>query len=307
MGAPDYKVESSIEYDSLSMNLDDKNYLKNFLTKQMCKILLILFFKTLSNKDLAKQMGISTSALSNILQRMKKSQIKLFIINKEDKYIFYSLTPIAYAYVKDNLIKEEESDVKILRFNDEETSNYIECTENLNKLKVFLSIDTAREFESFFELHYMKGSKEKREALDDFIISLAKMNNEDCRENFNTIISNLDDEIFRENILHCVNLYQSMMRLCDIYDQAWELAYDFVDSFFKSKGECVSFKFLSECKTLEPEIIAEMGSGLFEIVNISNKNSHSKDEFMDCWKIYVPIKQFMRYIAVAYENWMNLR
>lgn len=302
MGVPEHKVE----YDSSLMKRDDQNYLKNFLTKQMRKILLILFFKTLSNKDLAKQMGISTSALGNILQRMKKSQIKLLITNKEDKYIFYSLTPAAYAYVKNNLLKEEDSEVKIIKFSDEETSNYIECTDALHKLKNVLSIDTTRDFEKFIELYYVKESKEKREVLDDFIISFIKINKEGCKEDFDRIINKFDSDTLQRNILHCVSLYQAMMHLCEIYNQSWELAYDFVDSFFKSKGECVSFKVLSECKNLPTEVMAKMGRSLLEIVNISKANNHSKNEFMDCWKVYVTDKQFMRYIAAGYERWMNL-
>lgn len=306
MGVPDYKAGSSIEHDGVSINPADKDYLRKFLTKQMCKILLILFHRTLSNKDLAKQMGISSSALSNILQRMKRAQIQLFITSKEDKYILYSLTPVAYAYVKENLAEKNNSEAEIIHFNDEGTSNYIECTESLHKLKNYLTIDTTREFESFFELHYVKGSKAEKESLDDFIISLAKMNNEECGESSNRIVSELDDPVFQGTMLHCVGLYQSMMYLCDIYDQEWELACDFVDSVFESKGAGVSLEFLSKCKDLKTEKIAEMGRSLFEIANISKKNDHSKLEFMDCWKVYIPRKQFMRYIAVVYENRMNL-
>lgn len=305
MSALDYKVESSFEHDSVSIKPDDKDYLRKFLTKQMCKILLILFLKTLSNKDLAKQMGISASALSNILQRMKRSQIQLLITNKEDKYILYSLTPVAYAYVKDNLAEKNNSEAEIIRFNDEKTSNYIECTESLRKLKSYLAIDTTREFENFFDIYYVKGSKEKRDILDDFIISLVKMKQEDCKENFNKVIAELNDVVFQENVLHCVSLYQAMTYLTDIYDQEWESAYDFVDSVFESKGEGVSLAFLSKCKSLATEKIAEMGRSLFEIANISKKNNYSKLEFMDCWKVYIPRKQFMRYIAVVYEKQMS--
>ncbi len=305
MSAHEYKAEYSVEYDSAPMSMDVQAYLKNFLTKQMCRILLILFFNTLSNKDLARQMGISTSALGNILQRMKKSQIELFITNKEDKYLLYSLTPVAYAYVKDNLVEEENSQVRIIHFHDKETSDYIECTNALQKLQEVLPIDTTREFENFIESYYVKVSEEKRAVLDHFIISLARIHNEVSEEEFRGIMDKLDDALQR-NILHCVSLYQSMIQLCEIYEKSWELAYDFVDSIIESKGKSVSLKVLRGCKTMEAEAVIGIGNSLWEIVNISKINNHSKDEFMDCWKIYVTDKQFMRYIAAGYENRMNI-
>lgn len=305
MDAHDYKVDGSIEQDSVSINLDDKNYLEKFLTKQMCKILLILSHKTLSNKELAKRMGLSSSALGSILQRMKKSKIQLLIMDREDRYVFYSLSSVAYAYVKDNLVEKEDSEENIIRFGDEKTSDYIECTEALCKLKNCLSVDSMRELENFFNSFYVKGNRENRSVLDDFIIRLAKMKQEDCGENFDKMIAELDGVVLRENILHCVNLYLSMMRLRDIYDQEWELAYDFVDSIFEFKGEGVGLKFLEKCKNLETEEIAEMGKGLFEIASISKRNNHSRIEFVDCWEVYIPRRQFIRYIARAYEKQMS--
>ena len=305
MSAHEYKAEYSVEYDSAPMSMDVQAYLKNFLTKQMCRILLILFFRTLSNKDLALQMGISTSALGNILQRMKKSQIELFITNKEDKYLLYSLTPVAYAYVKDNLVEEETSQVRIIHFHDEETSDYIECTNALQKLQEVLPVDMTREFENFIGSYYVKVSEEKRAVLDHFISSLAKIHNEVNEEEFRGIMDKLDDALQR-NILHCVSLYQSMIQLCEIYEKSWELAYDFVDSIIESKGTSISLKVLCGCKTMEAETVVGIGNSLWEIVNISKINNHSKDEFMNCWKMYVTDKQFMRYIAIGYEKRMNV-
>lgn len=305
MGDSIYNGENASEYYASITEQDYTTYLKKFLTKQMCKILLILFYHTLSNKELAKRMGITANALSNILQRMKTSQVELFVISKKDKFTLYSLTKKAQVYVKEYLIIEENSDPKIIRFSDDETSAYKECADALHKLKNILQVDSEIEFSRFMELYYVKESEEKRTVFDDFIRRLAKMDGEKQTEAFHKIIEEMGNSLLRRNILHCVGLYQSMMNLCKIYSATWKLSYEFVNSCFETKGECVSFEFLKDCKDLKIEEIVAMGQGLSEIVDISKMNNHSMNEFIECWGAYFSEEQFLHFIASRYDSWMT--
>ena len=303
MGASIYNGENGSEYYTPVKEQDYKSYLKKFLTKQMCKILLILFYHTLSNKELAKRMGITANALSNIIQRMKTSQVELFIISKKDKFTLYSLTHEAQVYVKEYLIVEENSEQKIIQFSDDETSAYIECADALHKLKHNLQIDSEIEFSRFMELYYVKESEEKRTVLDDFIRHLVKMDYKKQTEAFNKIIKEMENPLLGRNILHCVSLYQSMINLCKVYSTTWKLSYKFVNSCLDSKG--VSFEFLEECKDFNAEEIVAMGQGLSEIVNISKMNNHSMNEFIECWEAYFSEEQFLYFIASRYDSWMT--
>lgn len=307
MGESIHSNENNIEYVGSEIERNNLSYLKTFLTKQMCKILLILFFQTLSNKELAKRMGITTNALSNILQRMKASQVELFVISKKEKFTLYSLTLTAQAYVKEYLIPEEDSGLKIIPFSDDETSNYMECSDALHKWKHSLQIDSETEFSKFMELHYVKESKEKRRIYDDCIRHLVKMEDGKQTGRVHKIVEELGEPLLERNVLHCVSLYNSMIKLCKIYDISWELSYDLVDSFIDSKGENVGLDLLMKCKESRPEDIAEMGQNLWGIVNISGMNNLSMDEFMECWKAYFSEKQFLRFIASRYDSWMAKR
>lgn len=97
MGATIHNVENDRIYDDFVMEVDCQSYLSNFLTKQMCKILIILYFQTLSNKALAKQMGISASALSNILQRIKFCTLEVFRAFKISPVVSLGLSYIEQA------------------------------------------------------------------------------------------------------------------------------------------------------------------------------------------------------------------
>ncbi|MCM1221064.1 MAG: hypothetical protein NC548_41935 [Lachnospiraceae bacterium] len=309
MGVSINKVEEYSEYDGSAMETGYQNYLKNFLTKQMCKILVILFYQKLSNKALAKQMGISASALSNILQRMKISEIELFIISRENKHIFYALTPIARAYVKENLIIEEDLGLKIIQFNDDETAGYMECIDALHKLKQNFENHSEKEFSHFMELHYVKESKENKSVLEDFVKCFVKMENGKQTGNFHKVIDELGDQLLEKNILHCVGLYKSTINLCKMYNVSWRLSHKFVNLCLDSKVEGFGFDFLEECrnKRLELGEIVEMGKGLKEIADISEMNHHSMDEFTECWQAFFPEEEFFAFVASRYDSWMVRR
>lgn len=252
-------------------------------------------------------MGITTNALSNILQRMKTSQVGLFVINKREKFTLYSLTPTAQAYVKEYLIPTEDSGLKIIQFSDDETSIYMECSDALHKLKHSLQIDSETEFSRFMELYYVKKSQEERKIYDDFIRHLVKIEDGKQTGIFHKIIEELGDPLLERNVLHSVNLYKSMINMCKIYDASWELSYDLVDSFIDSKGKNVGLDLLMKCKEVNPEDIAEMGQSLWGIVDVSGMNNLSMGEFMECWKDYFSEKQFLRFVASRYDSWMAKR
>lgn len=300
MSEPIHNVVNNGEYDDFAIEEDTRRYLKKFLTKQMCKILIILFSQTLSNKELAEKMGISASALSNILIRMKTSKVKLFNIQREDKYIFYSLTVVAQAYVKSDLITVEDQDIKIIQFKDDETLSFLECSGAVNKLKNNLQLNSEKEFFRFMIVNYVNEDREKKNDLSNFINYFIKLDNEKHKEVSCKIIEKFGDPPLEKNLLHCVSLYKAMLNLCNM---SWELSYKCVMSLFESQGAGLSMAFIKECKCFEGSEIAEMGEHLWEIVKISEMSRLSMEEFIACWSTFFENKQFLYFVASRYDSW----
>ena len=99
---PDYVVENinGEKVNHLALDSEVQNTICRFITRQMARIMLLLLDHTMTNKEIAERMNLTSSALSNILQRMKKCEVELLSIEKKDKYVMYSLTSVAHLYTE---------------------------------------------------------------------------------------------------------------------------------------------------------------------------------------------------------------
>lgn len=67
------------------------------------RILSILFERgTLLHKELAAALDVSASGLNAIVKLMNGTSVKMINVEEVSKYKLYSLTPIAYKYIKEN-------------------------------------------------------------------------------------------------------------------------------------------------------------------------------------------------------------
>ena len=70
--------------------------------------LMILFERgTLLHKELASELGVSSSALNAIIKLMNFTSVKVIKAERCSKYKWYSLTPLAYKYVKEKKKRQE--------------------------------------------------------------------------------------------------------------------------------------------------------------------------------------------------------
>lgn len=120
-------VENSYVLAEENNEMEHFHYIDIFVTKQMCNLMLVLNDRTLSNKEIAEEMGVKTSALSNILQRMKRSAVKLLDIHKHEKHMMYSLIPIALAYREQRLVSQGNSSQKVINLRSESEINLESC------------------------------------------------------------------------------------------------------------------------------------------------------------------------------------
>ena len=117
---PDYVVENinGEKVNHLALDSEVQNTICRFITRQMARIMLLLLDHTMTNKEIAERMNLTSSALSNILQRMKKCEVELLSIEKKDKYVMYSLTSVAHLYTEMNLVLKDKKDLKLILINE---------------------------------------------------------------------------------------------------------------------------------------------------------------------------------------------
>lgn len=84
-------VTINCEENNKFLDVESESIIRRFLTKQMIRILCLLWNCSLSNKEIADKMNLSSSALSNILQRMKKCEVALLMIEKKKNILFILL------------------------------------------------------------------------------------------------------------------------------------------------------------------------------------------------------------------------
>ena len=140
---PDYVVENinGEKVNHLALDSEVQNTICRFITRQMARIMLLLLDHTMTNKEIAERMNLTSSALSNILQRMKKCEVELLSIEKKDKYVMYSLTSVAHLYTEMNLVLKDKKDLKLIQINETETVELTGCRNALVGLKERLGED----------------------------------------------------------------------------------------------------------------------------------------------------------------------
>lgn len=100
--------------DTLQLYMNEVNIQKEIQsipTQYKDKLLHILKKRgTLLHKDLAAELGVSASELTDLIRKMNSTSVKLINVEAVSKYKLYSLTPIANQYIKKHFLDERKSD-----------------------------------------------------------------------------------------------------------------------------------------------------------------------------------------------------
>ncbi len=92
-----------------------QNEILKINTKYRDRILKILERRgTLLHNDLASELGVSASALNAIIKQMNGTGTKLISVEKVSKYKLYSLTPIAYKYIRKHNLEQVSVENSVL-------------------------------------------------------------------------------------------------------------------------------------------------------------------------------------------------
>lgn len=298
-----YLRESRYEENAMLLTSESELIIRRFLTKQMIQILLLLLNCDMTNKEMAEKMGSTSSSLSNILCRMKKCEIALLALVKKDKYMLYSLTPIAKEYAEKFLIEKNKPKLKVIQIHENETRELIDCRNALEKLKNKLGKEWSADFSYWCFRYYENNERRKLPEADCFFGSIEELIVKDQFLQFECIINDLEDDVSRKNCFRFVNKYIGIRRLCLLDAEDWKTAYQFIDDLFCGEEMRISCSFLEKSGDLTKEDIIKMSNGIFEIVNDSLKKNLSKGDFLDAWsKYFSPHEKLIYYLAEKYGN-----
>lgn len=298
-----YLRNSHYEKHDMLLTSEFELIIRRFLTKQMVNILCLLLNFSMTNKELAEKMGLSSSALSNILQRMKKCEIELLVMEKREKYILYSLTPIAKEYTEKFLVIKEKKDLKVIQIHENETIELINCRNALGKLKDKLGKEWNADFSYWCFCYYENNERRKMPEADNFFETLEELIINEQFSQFEYIMEELEDDGSRKNCLRYINKYIGIRRLCFLDAENWKTAYQFIDDIFCGEEMRISCSFLEKSGDLTKEDIIKMSNGIFEIISCSLKKKMTKEEFLDAWgKYFSPHEKLAYYLADKYQN-----
>lgn len=298
-----YVKKSRDENRTTLLTSESELIIRRFLTKQMIQVLLLLLNCDMTNKELTEKMGSTSSSLSNLLFRIKKCEIALLELVKKDKYMLYSLTPIAKEYTEKFLVEKDKSDLKVIQIHENETAEFINCQNALEKLKEKLGEEWSADFSYWCFRYYENHERQKMPEVDCFFKSIEELIIKDQFPQFERIINDLEDDVSRKNCFRFVNKYIGIRRLCFLDAEDWKTAYQLIDDLFYSEEMRISCNFLEKCGDLTKEDIIKMTNGIFEIVNFSMKRNLSKGEFLDAWgQYFFPHDKLIYYLAEKYGN-----
>lgn len=270
----------------------------------MIRLIVLLADSTLTNKELAIKMSLSSSALSGILQRIKKCEIDLLAVRKEDKNILYSLTPIAREYAEKKLLEaESQKNIRLVQINQLETVEWRQCTEALEGLKEQLGTDWAADFQEYCVFYYTDNREKVPSEVSHFLETLEELVIEGQLRQFDRILDQLDEFGLKNLCLKYINNLINIRKLCSLDEGNWELAGQFIDELFLSDMLYVSIDFLDKCYIFTKKDITDMAKALSEIIKKSCGKIFSKNDFIASWGRYFRHHdQLVFYIGEKYVN-----
>lgn len=268
------------------------------LTKQCKKVIKCLYKRRLNNKELAHSLGVSASALSNSLQKIRNINSNLLVIEQIGRNTFYSLSECGLAYVETNLINN-----KIIN-NEDKISEYTETgIFRLNRMKKEWGEDWDLKFEEML-LFYTHSEIDKIENIFmEFIHVVERLFLEEQWEELNTIYDLLDANLLRKRIDKYFDRIMGVKSLCNIDDFDWKTAYEIVDNFFENGGRTY---YKNICEKIENhqlscENIDLIFASLNEILVETTKEHMEKETFYDKWKnVFMSHERLMYYVAEKY-------
>lgn len=284
---------------ALEMTIENKTEESVVLTKQCNKVLKCLHNHRLSNKEIAANLGITASALSNTLQRIRNSKLDLLVVEQIGRNTYYSLSKKGMQYVEENL-----NNSKLTSIEDKLSNYYSDAVVLIENMKNEYGDDWKIVFDDVLIL-YASGNINKVESNFKKIFDIIeKLFIEERWDDLNVIYTKLEDEIFKRRIQKFFDRFVGINSLCNIEDEDWMTAYRVVDDFFVNSGDLLHKDLVEKVDNLQINYaqVKLANSSLGKIITEALEQRKTKEELYDRWKkAFVSHERLLYYIAEKYE------
>lgn len=284
------------------LTTDAENAIREFLTKQCIKVLINLFDQRLTNKELAETMQIASNTLSNILQRIKNSQLDLLIVEHEGRNTYYSLSLIGKTYVERYLL---HSSLQKEKLKNAITQKGIMA---LNNMKNAWGKHWDIKLDEILFAHFDKKNiysvdySGQEENFQQFISVIEELKLEEQLDEVQKIYDMLDPFLVKRIEKSFASL-MGVKYLCILYEMDWEMTLRLIDDFF-DKRDYIKVEMFNKFReyNVESDDVQAAFNDLNEIIETAKIDKMTKDMFYEKWKnCFKPNESLAFYIATKYE------
>lgn len=273
-----------------------------FKTRQCDTVLKGLYGNRFNNKELAKHIGISVSALSNVLQKIKTSHLDLLVVEQRGRNIYYSLSELGNEYVEKYLLDT----FNIINLESAKISK-----DAKNALLMIKEIQNQAnetwqwKIDEFLVNNISESSGNKIEnSCFQLIQSIESVIMGERWEELNEIYKMLDSDILCQRIEKKFSKLMGIKSLCMLEDQDWEMTYRLVDDFFEQGGKFIRTEFLKQFQLyqINYDDIYKIYDVLEQLTTEAENKEMLKDAFYKEWKsFFAPHEKLLYYIAEKYS------
>ncbi|MDE6566801.1 MAG: winged helix-turn-helix domain-containing protein [Lachnospiraceae bacterium] len=270
-------------------------------TKQSDNILRALYQKRYKNKELAHEVGISVSALSNVLQKIKTSQLGLLVVEQDGRNTYYSLSELGVQYTEKYLMNNS-SNKKVVELDSMKISDYVrDAISKIHNIQIQVGDDWQFVLDEFLMSYNAATNDSDYDSCYIGMINCIKQIILDENwEGLNLVYKELGNDILRKRIENVFEKMMGIKSLCILDENDWKLAYEILDDFFQSDGKYINVDSLERLNTYQiaGEDIRKIFNVLKKLINEIDCKNVSKKDLYNIWgELFMPHERLLYYFV----------
>lgn len=281
--------------------------LKKKLSKTSIEVLMLLnSCKYKQQKDLCVDMHTSSSNLSNIMSRLLAVTPALIHVEKSGRSKYYSLTEIARAYIKQELLPEENAKIRAF------TPSYSEDLLNdilrlLNSFKRQAGPAWAVALDNLLCGNFSDTDPNLNQLYEDFIDALSRLRAQQRESSLEKVYDALHENILVNRIQKILETtlerFYLMEPLFTVEQQDTRAAFGIIDKIFSELYPTFySFDSSSNIPALSPKQYHSVFYAIATMKDDLPQNNYSKAETEEYWSsVYYTSNASLSYIAEKYK------
>lgn len=275
-------------------------------TRQCDNVLRALYQNRLRNKELASHVGISVSSLSNILQRIKVSQLGLLVVEQVGRNTYYSLSELGVQYTEKYLINNC-FDKKVLEFDSKKVIDYVEgAITKIQEIKMDGGDDWQFCLDEFLmSYHAATDSLDRDSSYNCLMGYIRQIILDENWEGLNLVYNELENDILSRRIEKLFEKIMGIKSLCILDDNDWKITYEILDDFFQTDGKYINIEFLDQLKEnqIDGEDVKKLYIILRSLLDETEYMKLSKKDLYNMWgELFMPHERLLYYFVEKCVN-----